>query len=242
MILQLLKNATEATVNTHGPKEATQRPITVTVVHGSRDLLVRISDQGEKCSFRLQRIRAVLTGIYFCCPGGGLAPYGGLPPIIAPVHDTGLFLPPHAPAPQPTAALVPKNVTLTCERLDVFSFSHMRRAHLALQAHQQSTSAAAPDQDSDALKGIMALRKVAGQDADAEVVVRTKGDGKLGEEGEDVLDAQMNSGIGLPLAKMFAEYFSGPAEAPGTGSLAIWTVQGFGSSATVSIPKFGHAS
>lgn len=137
---------------------------------------------------------------------------------------------------------MPKNVTLTCERLDVFSFSHMRRAHLALQAQQASASSASPpEHDADALKGIMALRKVAGQDAD-EVVVRGKADGRLAEEGEDVLDAQMNSGIGLPLAKMFAEYFSGPAEAPGTGSLQIWTVQGFGSSATVSIPKFGHAS
>ncbi len=48
MILQLLKNATEATVNSHGPDEATRRPITVTVVHGSRDLLMRISDQGKQ--------------------------------------------------------------------------------------------------------------------------------------------------------------------------------------------------
>jgi len=136
---------------------------------------------------------------------------------------------------------VPKNVTLTCERLDVFSFSHMRRAHLALKARQDPDGSSPADHDSDALKGIMALRKAAGKDYD-EVVVKRKEEGRLAEEGEDVLDAQMNSGIGLPLAKMFAEYFSGPAEAPGTGSLQIWTVQGFGSSATLSIPKFGHAS
>lgn len=178
------------------------------------------------------RTRVRLTSTY-ALAGGGLAPYGGLPPIIAPVHDSGHFLPPHADASQPTASLVPKNVTLTAERLDVFSFSHMRRAHLHLK-NQQSGEAA--HDRGDALKGIMALRKVAGREED-EVVVQDRD-----RDGDDVLDAQMNSGIGLPLAKMFAEYFSGPAEAPGTGSLQIWTVQGFGSSATLSIPKFGHAS
>lgn len=53
-------------------------------------------------------------------------------------------------------------------------------------------------------------------------------------EENDAMDAQTESGIGLPLAKMFAEYFG--------GGLEINTTLGHGSDASIRIAKLGLAA
>ncbi|ORY39259.1 branched-chain alpha-ketoacid dehydrogenase [Leucosporidium creatinivorum] len=224
MLFEMIKNATQATVAHHGSEEAKHHPITITIVHGPRDLAVRVSDEG-----------------------GGLTPYGGLPPPPAPSFPLL--------APGSTVADF-----ATAQRLDIFSFSHMRRyyQHHAAQDEAQAAALASSSPSSPAgalespdsapatgaegaapkpLTGIMALRtvgKLAGTVKEQLAVERAREGQVLTEEDEVLRDAQMKSGIGLPLARMFAEYFS--------GTLEIFTVQGHGSDALLKIPKFGIES
>jgi hypothetical protein len=54
------------------------------------------------------------------------------------------------------------------------------------------------------------------------------------EELSNLMDAQMRSGIGLPLSQMYASYFG--------GNVWIHTIQGWGSDARLRIQKFGLAA
>ncbi|BGP36482.1 putative protein kinase YGL059W [Rhodotorula kratochvilovae] len=222
MIFELIKNAAHATVARHG-SSASSHPIGVTLAHNKRELMVRVSDEG-----------------------GGIAPYGGLPPDPA-----DIALNPLLPGPGNTLA-----APLSAQRLDIFSFSHMRRFyqhHAAAAAAASSLpstsslpaastalpatlnapapapspprSAASAPQDPTAT-GIMALRSV-GELAGTVKEQIERHQAQVDDEG----DAQARSGIGLPLARMYAEYFG--------GSLGIWTLQGHGSDALLTVPKFG---
>lgn len=148
--------------------------------------------------------------------GGGLTPYGGLPPPPAPSFP--LLAPGSSDADFASA-----------QRLDIFSFSHMRRyyQHHAAQDEQQagvasslsspagtlespgSTNAGGSDGAAPKpLTGIMALRtvgKLAGTVKEQLAVERAREGQGLTEKDEALRDAQMKSGIGLPLARMFAE-------------------------------------
>lgn len=249
MLFELIKNAAHSTISAHGVEAAASHPTVVTIVHRPRDLELRVSDQG-----------------------GGIPPYGGLPPDPDDLSSNPLL--------SPTALAAP----LSAQRLDIFSFSHMRRYyqhHAALASSSQnspSSSAAAataaatttstssssarspspptvpivepalssssplsPSTSSSAPRGIMALHDVnelAGTvQEQLERRRRQLGNDDVGGQGDgerELIDAQMRSGIGLPLSKMYAEYFS--------GSLDIYTIQGFGSDAFLRIPKFGTAT
>ncbi|GAA6055999.1 hypothetical protein JCM3770_002135 [Rhodotorula araucariae] len=220
MIFELIKNAAHATVARHGAS-ASAHPITVTLAHNKRELMVRVSDVG-----------------------GGIAPYGGLPPDPADLTFNPLLSGSTLAAP------------LSAQRLDIFSFSHMRRLyqhHAAAAAVIALPSAASPSlaqsldappppsppcssasapQDPNAT-GIMALRSV-GELAGTvkEQIERHQAQAHAQTPAADSeADAQARSGIGLPLARMYAEYFG--------GSLGIWTLQGHGSDALLAVPKFG---
>lgn len=243
MLFELIKNAAHATVAAHGPTAAAQHPTTVTIVHRPRDLELRVSDQG-----------------------GGIPPYGGLPPDPEDLSSNPLMSP------------VPLAAPLSAQRLDIFSFSHMRRYY---QHHAALASASPPQIGSGtsstaagemvatpqtpappaiplvepalspstfsasdgpaaaaapAPRGIMALRDVnelAGT-VQEQLERRQRLGSQVGAGERELIDAQMRSGIGLPLSKMYAEYFS--------GSLDIYTLQGYGSDAFLRIPKFGTAS
>lgn len=143
MLFELLKNAAYATVEHHGAIEAKNHPIRVTMVHSTKNLLVRVSDEG-----------------------GGIPPWGGLQPVLDPLSE-GLL----GSGPLPT---------LTSERLDIFSFSHMRRLHLHHQA-------------SGYTGGLNALRNVG----------KLAGTFSEQREATDLVDAQMKSGIGLPLVSLY---------------------------------------
>ncbi|CEQ38741.1 SPOSA6832_00198, partial [Sporobolomyces salmonicolor] len=226
MLFELIKNAVHATVSAHG-SSAPLHPTFVTITHGPRDLAIRVSDQG-----------------------GGIPPYGGLPPDPSDLSSV-LSSNPLLPS-SPTIG-----APLSAQRLDIFSFSHMRRFyqhHAALAAAEppapapSSPSAGAlepsssssfpsaslpPSSSSPAsdLKGIMALRAL-GSTGLAGTVSE-----QLARPASALLDfdaPQMRSGIGLPLSKMYAEYFA--------GALEIFTVQGWGSDALLRIPKFGLAA
>ncbi|GAA5969093.1 hypothetical protein JCM11641_007465 [Rhodosporidiobolus odoratus] len=261
MLFELLKNAAFSTVSAHGTAAAPSYPILVTLIHGPRDLTIRISDRG-----------------------GGIPPYGGLPPDPADLTFNPLF---------PSAAMA---APLSAQRLDIFSFSHMRRYyqhHAALAAGVNDfasispsspsstsalsaplgspappfapvepspvTSALSPSSDAPtassqqltaslppyatsrpdpAITGINALRRVSELTGTVseQIAQATK------NHANELIDAQMRSGIGLPLARLYAEYFSstsGLEDVP--GSLQIHTLQGWGSDALLRIPKFGTA-
>lgn len=181
--------------------------------------------------FPLSPLCVVLADILFIVPfpfssstplllatiGGGLTPYGGLPPPPAPSFPLL--------APGSTVADF-----ATAQRLDIFSFSHMRRyyQHHAAQDEQQTAIASSPASTVGNLElpgstttsagpegaapkpltGIMALRtvgKLAGTVKEQLEVERAREGQVLTEEDEVLRDAQMKSGIGLPLARMFAE-------------------------------------
>ncbi|GAA5838571.1 hypothetical protein JCM9279_003282 [Rhodotorula babjevae] len=252
MIFELIKGAAHATVAAHGASAAAQHPITVTLAHNKRELMVRVSDEG-----------------------GGIAPYGGLPPDPTDLQQTlGPFLSgtgggasSSSSSSGGSSSLVA--APLSAQRLDIFSFSHMRRfyqhqhqhragggagpAALALDAAPAPTpplSAGDAPRDPTAT-GIMALRSVgelAGtvkeqlerhQAQQAELAdddaptSTTAGKAALDAQLQNglALDAQLRSGIGLPLARMYAEYFG--------GGLSIFTCQGHGSDAFLTIPRFG---
>lgn len=223
MLFEMIRNAVHATVVKHGA-DAELHPITVTIVHQPRLLSVRVSDEG-----------------------GGLSPYGGLPPPPPPP------LPMHGTRYGPGQALLPSQIlpahVESAQRLDIFSFSHMRRfyQHHAQQLHlhdagatgataagtldpslgssglaldtqaspsanndTRTTRSASPGLSKDQLTGIMALRtigKLSGtvseQLAESESSAAATKDR---DDEEAIRDAQMKSGIGLPLAKMFAEW------------------------------------
>ncbi|GAA5981307.1 hypothetical protein JCM10908_004061 [Rhodotorula pacifica] len=238
MLFELIKNAAHATISAHGVEAAAQHPTVVTIVHRPRDLELRVSDQG-----------------------GGIPPYGGLPPDPDDLSSNPLL--------SPTALAA----QLSAQRLDIFSFSHMRRYY----QHHAALASAAPSPSGDAStasssspsprapspptipivepalstasstsgptpaaaaapRGIMALHDVnelAGT-VQEQLERRRRLGNKVGEGERELIDAQMRSGIGLPLSKMYAEYFS--------GSLDIYTIQGYGSDAFLRIPKFGTAS
>ena len=46
MLFEIIKHAAHATVDYHGVEKAKDHPIRVTVVYGSKDLAVRVSDEG----------------------------------------------------------------------------------------------------------------------------------------------------------------------------------------------------
>ncbi|KAK4055257.1 putative protein kinase [Microbotryomycetes sp. JL201] len=204
MLYELLRGAVGATVARHGPEAASGLPVTVTINHQPREMSVRVSDQG-----------------------GGLSPYGGLPP-----------------PPSPLIAGAPVSHVETAQRLDIFSFSHMRRAYqqqtpthdLSSLPSNASSDVVAPT-DSTTVTGINALRNVSKLSG----TLRDQPDyGKMQsttraldsrQADEEQFDAIVNSGIGLPLARMYAEYFA--------GSLQIYTIQGHGSDALLRVPKFG---
>ncbi|KAG0662963.1 hypothetical protein C6P46_003051 [Rhodotorula mucilaginosa] len=234
MLFELIKNAAHSTISAHGVEAAASHPTVVTIVHRPRDLELRVSDQG-----------------------GGIPPYGGLPPDPDDLSSNPLL--------SPTALAAP----LSAQRLDIFSFSHMRRYyqhHAALAASSsssQNSSAIAPATTSSstrspspptvpivepalsspsssssaaAPRGIMALHDVnelAGT-VQEQLERRRQLGNDVGAGERELIDAQMRSGIGLPLSKMYAEYFS--------GSLDIYTIQGYGSDAFLRIPKFGTAT
>lgn len=244
MLFELIKNAAHSTISAHGVEAAASHPTVVTIVHRPRDLELRVSDQG-----------------------GGIPPYGGLPPDPDDLSSNPLL--------SPTALAAP----LSAQRLDIFSFSHMRRyyqhhAALASSSSQNSSSSSATTSSSTssssarspspptvplvepalsssspssssssaAPRGIMALHDVNELAGTVQEQLERRrrhlgndagdGDGSRGER--ELIDAQMRSGIGLPLSKMYAEYFS--------GSLDIYTIQGYGSDAFLRIPKFGTAT
>ncbi|GAA5822809.1 hypothetical protein JCM10212_001751 [Sporobolomyces blumeae] len=298
MLFELIKNAAFATALAHG-SAAPNYPITVTIVHQPRELTIRVSDQG-----------------------GGIPPYGGLPP-----DPLDLSLMPRAHHGQTTQQMV-ANAPLLSQRLDIFSFSHMRRHY---QHHAALSSDRAPDDpdaplptadpfsstplargasplpytstvlstpladglhsapappaldprltpadaaaavspipptppastttttttttthSADALTGIMALRAIGAQGLtgtvseqleSAAAAASTNASAAPGtekahkaEEEESLVDAQMRSGIGLPLSQMYASYFG--------GDLVVHTIQGFGSDARLRIMKFGLAA
>jgi len=248
MIFELIKGAAHATVSAHGAAAASSHPITVTLAHNKRELMVRVSDQG-----------------------GGIAPYGGLPPDPADLQQQlGPFLSgggnPSSSSSSPALVAAP----LSAQRLDIFSFSHMRRFYQhqhraagpaladAAPAPTPPLSAGDAPQDPTAT-GIMALRSVgelagtvkeqlerhqaqqaelADEDAPSTAPSSSATGGEARKAQLDAqlqnglaLDAQLRSGIGLPLARMYAEYFG--------GSLSIFTCQGFGSDAFLVLPKFG---
>ncbi|BGP21564.1 pyruvate dehydrogenase kinase [Rhodotorula toruloides] len=217
MLFELIKNATHATVSAHG-SAAKDHPTLITIVHRPRDLAIRVSDQG-----------------------GGIAPYGGLPPEPSDMAVNPLFPSVNASAP------------LSAQRLDIFSFSHMRRyyqhhAALAAAAASQavlplndsasSTTFPSSDAPSDPnATGIMALRSLTQLTGTVKEQLERRhrlGDGADGQAERDLIDAQMRSGIGLPLSRMYAEYFD--------GGLDVYTLQGWGSDAFLRIPKFGTAT
>lgn len=214
MLFEMIKNATHSVVTHHGPDEAQNHPITVTIVHGPRDLTVRVSDEGAPRSRRFNKARTDLTYLskLSMSSGGGLTPYGGLPPPPTPPSLT--LLPPNA------SPVIPKE---SAQRLDIFSFSHMRRYYQHHAAQQfdslspstlsSSTGAVSgkdmgPTPTPKQLTGIMALRtvgKLAGTVKEQLEAERAREGEEASEEDERLRDAQMKSGIGLPLARMFAE-------------------------------------
>lgn len=177
MLYETIKHALNATVQAHG-LQSKNFPITVTLVHGSTQLVVRVSDQGSLARVHRQTLLSLLA--YSVCLAGGVQPWGGLPSSVA------------SSSAQPA---------LTSQRLDIFSFSHMRRLHL----HSPST-------------GILGALKTMGT--------------LSGTVSEQING--MDSGIGLPLAKMFAEYFG--------GGLEMNTTLGFGSDSFLSVAKLGLVS
>ncbi|GAA5922326.1 protein kinase PKP2 [Sporobolomyces koalae] len=100
MLFELIKNAAYATVQAHGDR-ASEHPIRVTIVHQPRDLTIRISDIGN-----------------------GIPPYGGLPPDPL---DLSLMPRMHHGGPPTSPQHMVMNAPLLSQRLDIFSFSHMRR-------------------------------------------------------------------------------------------------------------------
>ncbi|GAA5907748.1 hypothetical protein JCM8208_005506 [Rhodotorula glutinis] len=256
MIFELIKGAAHATVAAHGAAAAAQHPITVTLAHNKRELMVRVSDQG-----------------------GGIAPYGGLPPDPADLQQQLGPLLGGGGAHGGTSSSGLVAAPLSAQRLDIFSFSHMRRFY----QHQHRASGAADPAALDAAPaptpplsagdapldptatGIMALRSVGelagtvkeqlerhqaqqaelADDGDAPSSAASSSSSSSGATADGkstaqldaqlqnglALDAQLRSGIGLPLARMYAEYFG--------GGLSIFTCQGYGSDAFLTIPRFG---
>ncbi|SCZ90366.1 BZ3500_MvSof-1268-A1-R1_Chr1-3g01944 [Microbotryum saponariae] len=215
MLFELLKSAAHSTIVNLGAEAASSHPITITISHQPRDVSIRISDQA-----------------------GGIPPYGGLPPT-----EQDILLRSYSTSPD---VVIP---VANSQRLDLFTFAHMRRFyqhHLLADEQQGSTREVEEGRKKKPVEGIEALRAVGQLEGTvAEQVKRHRArassqsqeeDGKEAEENDEEMmqDAQMKSGIGLPLARMFAEYFS--------GSLEIFTVQGYGSDAWLKIPKFGNAS
>lgn len=47
MVFELIKTAGERIVQYHGAEDAKNHPLLVTIVHGPRDLAIRVSDQGS---------------------------------------------------------------------------------------------------------------------------------------------------------------------------------------------------
>lgn len=321
MLFELIKNAAYSTVLAHGPSPSVLalHPITVTIVHAPRNLTIRVSDRG-----------------------GGIPPYGGLPPD--PADLPAAFLPLFPGAPLPSASEIAAAAPLGAQRLDIFSFSHMRRYyqhHAALAAgvldfasippssefaseavgrgkeqgigaptrekidragpgtDSTSTSATAPasselhaslppypssltastpssssspassSSSSPLSTGIAALRslpELTGTVAEqisrlASPLVSASSSSSsssspsassttipapsLPSAENELIDAQMRSGIGLPLAKLYAEYFTSTSgirdEDDSPGSLEIYTMQGWGSDGLLRVPKFGTA-
>ncbi|GAA6006696.1 hypothetical protein JCM10207_005025 [Rhodosporidiobolus poonsookiae] len=267
MLFELIKNAAFSTVAAHGAEAAASHPILVSIIHGPRNLTIRVSDQG-----------------------GGIPPYGGLPPDPADMTFNPLF--PHTPIAAP----------LSAQRLDIFSFSHMRRYyqhHAALAAAASTTisphgvnlsdpaaqqsapespppSTAAippyipsttPPGSSPAPRGIAALRSLphltgtvaeqierhrlrtaslpsssssSSPSPTSSPALSTTPTTPADPSRNELISAQMRSGIGLPLARLYAEYFQSTVEDV-PGSLEIMTLQGYGSDGLLRLPKFGLA-
>ncbi|GAA5947091.1 hypothetical protein JCM3765_002149 [Sporobolomyces pararoseus] len=280
MLFELIKNAAYATVQAHGDK-ASEYPIQVTIVHQPKDLTIRISDQGN-----------------------GIPPYGGLPPDPL---DLSLMPRTHHGSPPTSPQQMVMNAPLLSQRLDIFSFSHMRRhyqhhnsllndsdspttdaysstplsagapslppsvtnepipdlhsspsppsldpslspadAAAAISPIPHSNPSASGSTDSASTStGIMALRSIGSQGLTGTVseqvltsIPPSSSSPKSQEEAEEelsrLMDAQMRSGIGLPLSQMYASYFG--------GNVWIHTIQGWGSDARLKISKFGLAA
>ncbi|GAA5892047.1 hypothetical protein JCM6882_005676 [Rhodosporidiobolus microsporus] len=273
MLFELIKNAAFSTIAAHGPAGAASHPILISIVHGPRTLAIRVSDQG-----------------------GGIPPYGGLPPDPADLTFNPLF--PSTPIAAP----------LTAQRLDIFSFSHMRRYYqhhaalaagvadfasipptssfapppgsalidfpfstpptpppapspastLSTDAPSASPASSSPSTPASSLTaslppyatsspdpfttGINALRTVSALTGTvAEQTQSLSKNANASTNDNELIDAQMRSGIGLPLAKLYAEYFQSTVEDV-PGSLEIFTLQGYGSDAVLRLPKFGLAA
>ena len=72
MLFEIIKHAAHATVDFHGVEKAKDHPIRVTVVYGSKDLAVRVTDEGIALPESLRtKAEFVRTQEEDCCPGAG---------------------------------------------------------------------------------------------------------------------------------------------------------------------------
>ncbi|KAI5480864.1 pyruvate dehydrogenase kinase [Pseudohyphozyma bogoriensis] len=149
--------------------------------------------------------------------GGGHPPWGGLGPIEDPLSGLVTFTGPMLVAP----------------RLEVFSFSHMRRVYLHHKAQEVARPSDAPRQPEMGINALRNLRMAGTVQEQLEAYSRpaAEGAGAAKEEAALMMDAQTKSGIGLPLAKMYVEYWG--------GTLGINTVMGSGSDYLLTVKKFG---
>lgn len=135
-----------------------------------------------RCSFTLVKPGLTLAGSLHL-PGGGIPAWGGLPdPVVGGVGGMEGLVPSRPP-------------TLLSERLEIFSFSHMRRLYLA--------SASLSDVETG-IQALRAVKKMAGT-VQEQLMDSKSGEKETREAARALFDLQVKSGIGLPLALMFTE-------------------------------------